>query len=300
MPDLSPLQRYLLVQKGVDKEVAAILRDAAEEAERRILKLAGSQGVGAQVQAAQYALSARALRAQSADMWGSVTKTMEAGMAAAGAQAAEAENLLRRVLFNAMAGPIPELEAAFHAKAQEAVNNYIARGANGIPLSSKVYKTQALSNGLVDRTINREILLGTSWKKLADTVRKHISPTTPGGSAYAAKRLARTELNNAFHTAQIDQRVKEPWTEGMKWNLSGSHPEGDACDDYAFSQHYPKGDQGVFRASEVPGKPHPNCLCYLTTVQISEKEMIQRFLNGEYNTYIDDQVYSRVPQFGPC
>jgi hypothetical protein len=216
-------------------------------------------------------------------------------------QVAEAENLVNRLLFNPVfGGPIPELERAMQVRAQVAIQKYKARMDNGISLSDQVYKTQALSNGLVDREINRGLLLGRTAKQIAESVRGFISPSTPGGVSYAAERLARTEINNAFHRAQIDQRLDSPFTTGFKWHLSGSHPRPDACNDYADSVHFKDGDPGVFKPSEVPGKPHPNCLCFLTTEQVSEDEFIQGFVQGKYNTYIDEQVYKYAPHVSPC
>lgn len=296
----TPLQRYLVVQGLVDKELAAILRDAAQEGERILKRLAGKKGVGAAVERRQVAEATRALRALQADLWGQITPAIQAGMARAAMQVAEAENLVNRLLFNKIGGPIPELERAMQIRAQVAVKNYQARMDNGISLSSQVYKTQALSNGIVDREINRALLLGRTASQLADSVKALIRPDVQGGVSYAANRLARTEINNAFHRAQIDQREGAPWTVGFQWHLSGSHPKPDECNDYASGVHYKGGDPGVFKAGSVPGKPHPNCLCYLTTVQEDEEEMIQRFLNGDYNSYIDEQVYKYAPHVSPC
>lgn len=215
-------------------------------------------------------------------------------------QAAEGENLINRLFFNKIGGPIPELERAMMVRAQVAVKNYMARMDNGISLSEQVYKTQALSNGIVDREINRGLLLGEGWKQIADRVTPLIRPDVAGGVSYAANRLARTEINNAFHRAQIDQRLDSPFTVGFRWHLSGSHPRPDACNEYADKTHMKDGDPGVFAPNEVPGKPHPNCLCYLTTVQPSDEEMFADFFSGKHNEYIDRQIYQYAPHVSPC
>jgi hypothetical protein len=297
----TPLQRYAAVQKVVDKELAAILRDAANEGERILERLLGRTGVGAAVQRRQVAEAVRALRTLQGQMWGHITPAVSAGMARAGMQVAEAENLVNRLLFNPVfGGPIPELERAMQVRAQVAIKNYQARMDNGISLSDQVYKSKALSNGLVDKEINRGLLLGRTAKQIASSVRDLINPATPGGVSYAAFRLGRTEVNNAFHRAQINQRIDSPFTTGFKWHLSGSHPTPDECNQYAEKTHFDGGDPGVFRPGDVPGKPHPNCLCYLTTEQISEEEFIQGFISGKYNTYIDEQVYRYAPHVSPC
>lgn len=213
-------------------------------------------------------------------------------MQRAGQSAADGENLLRATVFKGF----DDLAVAMKAKAQVHIQNYISHTENGMSLSEKVYRTQALTNGLVDKEIGRSLLLGEGHTKLAKRVKGLINPATPGGVSYAASRLARTELNSAFHYTQIDQRAGEPWTAGMKWELSGSHPVPDECNAYASSVHYSGGDPGVFKADDVPGKPHPNCLCYLTTVQVGEEEMMQKFLNGDYDSYIDGQIQKYAPE----
>lgn len=291
----NPLQRYAAVQSVVDRELAVILRDAANEGERLIRDLAGKKGVGAAMERRQVAEAVRALRRLQGEMWGSITQATAVGMDRVGKQVAEAENLVNRLLFRHVGGLNRELERAMQVRAQVAINNYKARMDNGISLSRQVYKTKALSNGLVDREINRGLLLGRTARQIASSVRGLINPNVPGGVSYAANRLARTEINNAFHRAQIDQRIDSPFTTGFKWHLSGSHPRPDACNDYADSSHFKDGPAGVFKPSDTPGKPHPNCLCYLTTETISEGEFAQGFLSGKYDTYIDRQISKYPP-----
>jgi hypothetical protein len=283
----------------MDRETAAVLRDAAAEGERIIQSL-GKKSISDIVQRSQYAAAVKGLREMQGEMWGGITKNLAAGMDRAAAQVAEAENLVSRTLWNAIGGPMPEYERAMHMRAREALKNYQARMDNGISLSDQVYKTQALYTGKVAQEVNRGILLSESAKQIADRVKGFISPAVPGGVSYAATRLGRTELNNAFHRAQIDQRKDNPWTEGFQWHLSGSHPKPDACNEYADKSHFKGGDAGVFKASDVPGKPHPNCLCYLTTIQVGEADFIDAFLRGDYSTHIDEQVYKYAPNVGPC
>lgn len=300
MTSPTPLQRYAAVQTVVDRELAAALRDAAEEGQRIVDRLSSQKSFAAKVQRAQIATMTRELRKLQGDLWGHVTLATQAGMAKVAMQAAEGENLLNRVFFNQIGGPIGELERALHIRAQAAVQAYQAKMDNGISLSQQVYRTQALATGQVDRIVGRSLLLGQGWKQIADGVKDLIRPDVPGGVSYAANRLARTEINNAFHRAQIDQRKDSPFTEGFKWNLSGSHPKPDACNDYADDVHFKGGDPGVFRSSEAPGKPHPNCLCYLTTVMKPDNVLFDEFVAGKYNTYIDEQVYKYAPHVAPC
>lgn len=297
---LSPLQRYLGAQVQTDREMRRLFREATNEAERLIETLAGKDGIGAQVRRAQYQSILRNLRVVQAETWGTAGKVVREGMARAAQAASEAEKVVNRLLFNALGGPISLLEAAMDQQAKETVGTLLARAANDIPLSEQVYRSRAVADGLVSRAVNRSILLGQSWKELADNVHGLISPDTPGGASYAAKRLGRTELNNAFHRTQIDQRREDPFVSGMKWHLSRTHPKADDCDTLANSSHFRGGDPGVFKPSDVPRKPHPQCLCFLTSVSVSEEEFVQSFLNGNYDEYIDDKVYRYVPDRAPC
>jgi hypothetical protein len=204
--------------------------------------------------------------------------------------AAEAEIAINKVLFEAAGVRHESFDAAMRIQAQEAVQNVISRGANGIPLSRQVYYSRALAQKQVDKAINRALLLNFSAKELADVVKSLILPTTPGGVSYAAMRLARTEINNAFHRTQIDLRKGDPWTEGFKWHLSGSHPRPDECNDYADRSHYRGGDPGVFKTGDVPGKPHPQCLCFITTVTIGTEDFIDKMARGDFDSFMEKKL----------
>lgn len=288
----TPLSAYIGVQQPVDRAMANVLLDAAKEAEAIILSSAGSKGIGSAVERARMQQASRELRKMAEQMWGgSITPTMKKGMQAAAVAAVNSETFVNDVLGKALGARFEALEQAFAFSAMNSVDNLRAKDANAIPLSEQVYKSKAMANGWVEREIQRAIALQSSAKDLAARVRGLINPNTPGGVSYAANRLARTEINNAFHRAQIDRRSSEPWTTGMKWVLSRSHPVRDKCNDYAEGVHFKGGDPGVFRATGVPGKPHPNCLCFLTTQTVDEDEFVDKFLKGEYTSYMDEQIY---------
>lgn len=271
--------------------MAVILMDAAKEAES-IINSAGGK-LGDKVQRAQMQQAARELRKLSAELWGgSITPTMKKGMEAAAVAAVNSETFVNDVLYKSMGIRFEALEQAFAFDAKAKVENLRAKAANDIPLSQKVYKGESWSNGKVQQEINRSIALGESAKQLGDRVRGLISPNTPGGVSYAANRLGRTEINNAFHRAQIDRRKDEPWTTGFLWNLSGSHKVPDLCNVYSEQVNFEGGRPGVFKPDDAPAKPHPNCLCYLTTETIDEDEFINRFVKGDYNEYMEREIYS--------
>lgn len=285
-----PLARYLAVQKGFDRELATILKDAAREASKMIEDLAPNKGVAAQVKRRQLTLIRRELLSTSQSLWNGTNSAIERGLKQATAAAMESAAWEDRFLFQALGDvDISTYQRAKMLQATRTVDAFIARGANGISLSQQVYKTKALADGWVDRAVSRAILLGLDARTIAREVSRFIRPDVPGGVSYAAFRLGRTELNNAFHTTNINRRKEEPWVEGMKWNLSNSHGNNDDCDGYASDSHIPGGDAGVFRPDQVPGKPHPNCLCFVTAVSVPPEEFARRFLDGEYADFMRDE-----------
>jgi hypothetical protein len=127
-------------------------------------------------------------------------------------------------------------------------------------------------------------------RELARLVRNYIHPDTPGGVSYAAQRLARTEINNAFHTTSLRHYNEQPWVEGVKWSLSSSHPHADACDEYATEVHFRGGEPGVYKPEDTPSKPHPQCFCYVSPVTMSDEAFIRAFNAGEFDAAADQLI----------
>lgn len=294
----TPLQNYLGVQTPTLAEMNQILGDGAAEAERLIPKLLEQHGVSGKVKAGQLALVLKEIRLMQAALWGALNPALVKGVANAVQAAALGQDILWDYL-GRHGVDIPALRDAFVAQAKQGLPAVYAKAANGIPLSSAVYKTQALATGLVNRRVTQGLLLGHGHKRIADSVRDLIRPDVKGGVSYAAHRLARTELNNAFKTAQEARYADEPWTTGMRWNLSKSHPRLDECNLYATEDAHDLGP-GVYPVGERPHS-HPNCLCYLTPEQVDEDTFVDNFIAGEYNTFIDETVYTHGPKGGrPC
>jgi hypothetical protein len=151
------------------------------------------------------------------------------------------------------------------------------------PLSARVYKTAALANGQVSQAINRSLARGDSAQKLAKSVRALIDPDVPGGVSYAAKRLGRTEINNAFHAQSIHDAQLAPWVQEMRWHLSKVHePQGCVCETYAV--------YGLFPIEHVPEKPHPNCRCYVTPELPAYDNFENALLSGQFDDFLNKQL----------
>lgn len=281
-PGANPLTLYLRGERVFEIGVIEDLRDATADAGRRINKLESKHGIGAVVRRAQLAIIRKELRSVTDGLWKNVNKRIRSAGNAIADAASEAEAVLERILFRAVGTRDSEaLFAAQRAYARRTVATYLARGQNGIGLSQRVYRTRQLANGFVDRAVNRVILQGGSWQDIAKEVKPMIDPNTKGGVSYAAKRLGRTELNNAFHTTQQASAEINPFVEALRWNLSMSHVKEDRCDELARGHSKDK-KSGLYLPSDLPTKPHPQCLCYTTNEMMDEDDFLNLVSNPDY------------------
>ena len=170
--------------------------------------------------------------------------------------------------------------------ARSGLDAYVSRQENMLPLSRRVYKNYALWTNRIDREIDIALTRGLSAREFAQALQRFISPKAPGGVSYSAMRLARTEINNSFHWTAIRYTREMPWVEGYQWHTSGSHPKPDICDEMAAEDHDDLG-KGVYKKNNVPGKPHPQCFCYTTTVTDSPGQFERGMRTGKYKAYFD-------------
>lgn len=275
-PDQQPLNDYLRAQLTTDRELNRVLELAARQSSARIRSLSLRQGdsIGARVRIAQLSQVLAELAGIQRDTWTTgigpiIQRSFPRAQAAAERSFSTIEGILEQVIGGRAA---EALLRSFKQTARAGLELDRVRRAR--ELSPRVYRNADLASGAVERQIRAGIIQGLSARELAGNVKKYISPTTPGGVSYAAMRLARTELNNAFHEAQRIQG-EAPWVGAMRWNLSGSHPKPkpDACDRLATQDIYDLGP-GRYPADRLPGKPHPQCLCFTTYETVSESEML--------------------------
>lgn len=283
------LTKYIALQQILDKDLARVLERASRDAEKRIKALAGASNVGAVVERTQALAARREILLLLADVWDKVGNQTKAGQARAAALALDVGFEWDKFLFTRVGLSKSELaimKTSFEASSIRNVQAAIARMAHGpVGLSSKVYKSRQLSEGLVERMISSAVLRGRTVAQLADDVRDSIRPDTPGGVGYAAKRLARTEINAAYHALSADQNIDKPWLTGMGWHTSRSHPKPDICNLYA--------DNSPYQPGSVPKKPHPHCLCYIAPETVDPAEFVRNYRAGAYDDYISS-TYGRT------
>lgn len=273
-PDENWLRRYIRLQLRYDKRVDKDLLEAAEAAQAAVQALDGKTGVGAAVRRAQLVGSQGAITKVLGKLYRALGDTIRAGQAEAAAEAVEANFAAERGVLKQIASPsdIDALDESLQGAAKRNVQSMMTRTLETErPLSRRIYRAEALANNLVGKMVDQHLARGSSAADIAKDVRQYILPNAPGGISAAAKRLARTEINNAFHAQSIADYQDRPWVSFVRWHLSGSHPPDQPmckCEQYA--------QIGLFVPENVPPKPHPNCLCMITP-EIDEDALLNGF-----------------------
>lgn len=279
---------YLRTQQEFDSAMIRLLEQTARDIQRRIRLLQIQEGIGAEVRVAQLRVTLAAVHDEIRRLWRpGVTDVTLAGQRAAAEAAVGALETLSRVVYASLPERASEaLVAGLRASATSGIDALYARVPRA--LSERVYRNGTVANGIIDDLVKRGLAQGLSARELAQTVYRFVSPSTPGGVSYAAMRLARTEINNAFH--EMQKKVGEfPGVQGIKWNLSRSHPKPDVCNIYAERDHARLG-KGVFRVGQVPPKPHPHCFCFLTYVTMTTAQFASELERGTF----DDELRRRI------
>lgn len=101
----------------------------------------------------------------------------------------------------------------------------------------------------------------------------------PGQGVYRssyrnAQRLARSETNIAYRSADFERWQQLDFVVGVEIKLSNNHPELDICDQL----------KGIYPKDFKWTGWHPNCRCYMVPVLATDKElddMVDRILSGE-------------------
>lgn len=291
-PGEPPIRTFARASRVTDQELLSLLSTAARESAKEAEQLAELDKKGAGVRSAQYRLAAASLHQAMRNMWDGVGYMTIWGEKQAAEAAAESMDMLNK---RVLKGLPPDLQRSMLWQAQTGIDSYISRQENTLNLSRLVYKNMALYQGKVDQRISLSLLRGQSAAEIALLVKKFISPSTPGGASYAAMRLARTEINNSFHYSSIRFTREQPWVRGYKWNKSRSHGHTDICDTMAGRDHDGLGE-GVYKKANVPGKPHPQCLCFLTPVVMDQNEFVRAYRAGRFKPYMkqisDGDLYS--------
>lgn len=240
----SPLNSYKAIQNASDAELTKFLTDMSQglssnASMNAMLGTLGNAGKDplrlAQIQIRKDIL-AQAMAQMSAGVEAHIGKWQTAaGMAGYQSVAAYEAEILKRYKLNPADKAL--LQTYLDNEIAGATTNIAASwerfsGQSAKKLSDRVWGSSKIIAANLERAINTGLATGLSAKELGKTVEKFISPKYPGGASYAAFRLARTEINNAFHSMEKRRAEDSPFVDAVQWNISSSHPEKDLCDDY--------------------------------------------------------------------
>lgn len=286
LPGESPIQTFARGSQRTDRAILSEIARAAKKAGKTADSLLEEGGRGNRNRANQLRITRAALYDVMHEMWEGVGTLTLFGEAEAARLAQASMQELEQKLWRQYGKKDGDaIRRALYAQARAGVDSYISRHENLVELSKRVYKNRDLAMGKISQIINSGLLQGKSASEIAKDVEQYINPKVRGGVRYAAMRLARTEINNAFHFSAIRYTREMPWVTGYKWHLSGSHPKGDVCNLMASRDHHQMGP-GVYKKSSVPGKPHPHCLCFITTVTVDPEQFASGMKAGHYKQYL--------------
>jgi SPP1 gp7 family putative phage head morphogenesis protein len=275
------LQAYVRIQKAADAEILRALRDAYRDVNRRLGQMSRA-GAGDLERSRALAIKKAILDAQ-AELFERTGKVVERRRVEAAARAIQVAGRYDEAAFAAVgrerdARAVAEGLEATEARAIDAVEARLS-GASRQPLSERVYRAQAWSSGVLERRVNSALARGLNAQEFAREVRDLVNPNTPGGPRYAALRLARTEINNAYHAMAVAAAQAKPWITKVEWHTSKSHARRDICDEL---------NGRMFAPTEVPLKPHPQCLCYITSVIDEDDDaFLDALVDGDFDEFID-------------
>jgi hypothetical protein len=290
VPGEAPIRTFARHTQTTDKAILRLLSEASKDASKFALATVESKGFAKMTRARQQQVLARELHKTMRDLWEGAGHLIIFGEKETYKAALEGLPPLQRLFGAAEDGR--EMERSLLATARAGVDSYISREENLRALSGRVWKNIALHSGVLDREIAKGLLRGLSAQELAAVVRNYIDPSVRGGVSYAAMRLARTEINNAFHQTAIRYTREMPWVTGYQWHLSGSHPRTDICNELA--ERNGGLGRGTYHKLNVPSKPHPQCLCYITPATHDNARFYRNLRSGAYDRYINDVTRNGV------
>lgn len=273
--------------QATDREVLAMLRDASKHVNDLLADLIAKDSplISAGVRRAQLEQTRSRLLAEQAKTFERLGDIVSARRLRAASRAQRLSAAGDAALLSLVGkGPQGQFlyESALHTS-QRAIDSALARmRLSAVPLSERIYRSSVWMGGRLSKMINETLATGLNARDFAKRARDWFSPNTPGGVRYAAMRLARTEINNSFHAISAEKYATTPWITKVDWNLSKSHPKPDICNEVNAESPYPSDD--------VPARPHPQCMCYITPVSIDEDEFVENFLDGDYDEYLDSEL----------
>jgi len=277
-------RRFEQGQAATYGQVRDVYKRAAEEIRKDITGLTPGVLRTQHLAALQTALDKRA-----AEMGKEVIAATHQGIvmaSAAGSEGvADVSAHMMRDVFSA-----PQVKRLFAGINERATLAMLARTrADGLKISDRIWRTSERARNSVRIIVEDAVARGQDSRTTARQVQQYLQPGVWTAHkeetrrrlgvhkdiSYEAMRLARTEMNNAFHEGMLAANQHSPGYQGIYWRLSAARvmPRPDICDDMAASTLY--GAAGFYPKGQEPVRPHPACLC----VPVASWEGPEQFAN---------------------
>ena len=236
---------------------------------------------------------------------------------------------LARTVFGDRVGKLPQAEyRRYFSTNDNARKAFLSRKEAGLNLSDRVWRYTnqfkgeielgldvGIRNGMSAQEMSREL---KAWLREPDKLfrrvrdeRGELKPSRamaayhPGQGVYRssyknARRLAATETNIAYRTADYERWQQLPFVVGIRVVLSNNHPEPDICDELSapVGSTANKG-RGCYPKDFKFTGWHPHCHCHAESILKTEEEMAEdtrRILAGEEPSTESSQTVDDVPQ----
>lgn len=227
------------------------------------------------------------------------------------------DELARQVFGESIGKLTKEQERRYFSTNGAARDAFIKRKTDGLGLSDRVWKYTNQFKDEIELGLDLGIRSGRSADELSRDLRSYLQHPDklfrrvrnkhgqlvlsqrarayhPGRGVYRssyknARRLAATETNIAYRTADYERWQQFDFVVGIEIKLSNNHPEPDICDD--LKGRYPK----EFKFTGW----HPHCRCHVETVLKTPDELIadnRRIMEGGKPTETSVNTVADVPQ----
>jgi hypothetical protein len=199
--------------------------------------------------------------------------------------------------------PEPALARLFAGINERATLAMLARTRrDGLKISDRVWRTSENARNNIRRIVEDAVVRGQDARKTARLVQQYLQPGVwkalkletrrrlgvGTDVSYQAMRLARTEMNNAFHEGMVAANQHSPGYRGIYWRLSPQHPAPDVCDDMATDMSH--GEPGFYPKGFEPVRPHPQCFCITISSWENPEQFAERLRSWQQNPRLQPDI----------
>ncbi len=171
-----------------------------------------------------------------------------------------------------------------------------------LKLSDRVWRTSENARSSIQHIVEDAVVRGQDARTTAKQVQQYLQPGVfkphkletrrrlgvSTDVSYQAMRLARTEMNDAFHEGMIAANQHNPGYLGVFWRLSGSHFISDVCTDMAADMSHDV--LGFYPKGKEPVRPHPNCMCIAIPAYEDLDQFVERLREWHDNPQLHPDI----------